>query len=30
VKRAIEAIKREGRPALVDTIVRRRELTRFR
>jgi acetolactate synthase-1/2/3 large subunit len=30
VKRAIDAIKHEGRPALVDTIVRRRELTRFR
>lgn len=30
LKRAIEAIRRDGRPALVDTIVRKRELTRFR
>jgi len=30
LRRAIEAIRREGRPALVDTIVRKRELTRFR
>ena len=30
LKRAIAAIKQEGRPALVDTIVRKRELTRFR
>jgi acetolactate synthase-1/2/3 large subunit len=28
--RAIGVIKKEGRPALVDTIVRKRELTRFR
>jgi acetolactate synthase-1/2/3 large subunit len=30
LKRAIEAIRTEGRPALLDTIVRKRELTRFR
>ncbi|HEX9494885.1 MAG TPA: thiamine pyrophosphate-binding protein [Candidatus Limnocylindria bacterium] len=30
LKRAIDAIKKEGRPALIDTIVRKRELTRFR
>jgi acetolactate synthase-1/2/3 large subunit len=30
LKRAIEAIRKEGRPALLDTIVRKRELTRFR
>jgi acetolactate synthase-1/2/3 large subunit len=28
--RAIAAIKKDGRPALLDTIVRKRELTRFR
>ncbi|MHB8630352.1 MAG: thiamine pyrophosphate-binding protein [Candidatus Limnocylindria bacterium] len=30
LKRAIEVIQKEGRPALLDTIVRKRELTRFR
>ena len=30
VARGIAAIRRDGRPALLDTIVRRRELTRFR
>jgi acetolactate synthase-1/2/3 large subunit len=30
LKRAIDAIRTEGRPALLDTIVRKRELTRFR
>ena len=30
LRRAIDVIKSEGRPALVDTIVRKRELTRFR
>jgi acetolactate synthase-1/2/3 large subunit len=28
--RAIAVIRKEGRPALLDTIVRKRELTRFR
>ena len=30
LKRAIDVIRTEGRPALLDTIVRKRELTRFR
>jgi acetolactate synthase-1/2/3 large subunit len=30
LKRAINVIRKEGRPALLDTIVRKRELTRFR
>jgi len=30
LRRAIDVIKKEGRPALIDTIVRKRELTRFR
>ena len=30
LKRAIDVIRKEGRPALLDTIVRKRELTRFR
>jgi acetolactate synthase I/II/III large subunit len=30
LRRAIDAIRKEGRPALLDTIVRKRELTRFR
>ena len=30
LRRAIEVIHKEGRPALLDTIVRKRELTRFR
>ena len=30
LRRAIEVIRKEGRPALLDTIVRKRELTRFR
>jgi hypothetical protein len=30
LKRAIDVIRDEGRPALLDTIVRKRELTRFR
>lgn len=30
LERAIAAIKRDGRPALVDTIVRKRELSRYR
>jgi thiamine pyrophosphate-dependent acetolactate synthase large subunit-like protein len=30
LKRAIDAIRTDGRPALLDTIVRKRELTRFR
>jgi acetolactate synthase-1/2/3 large subunit len=30
LKRAIDVIRNEGRPALLDTIVRKRELTRFR
>ena len=30
LRRAIDVIRKEGRPALLDTIVRKRELTRFR
>src|SRR5437879_3382991 len=30
LRRAIDAIRKEGRPALLDTIVRKRDLTRFR
>jgi acetolactate synthase I/II/III large subunit len=30
LKRTIDVIRKEGRPALLDTIVRKRELTRFR
>ena len=30
LRRAIAVIRKEGRPALLDTIVRKRELTRFR
>ena len=30
LRRAIDVIRKDGRPALLDTIVRKRELTRFR